>query len=267
MHFPGLEGKNALLIGGQSNIGQHVTRLFAESGANVVIAALDPVRAEEVAEEVRSTSKGHVVVVETDATDWSSLENAVKTTQDLGSLDFVYEGIAWDQLGHFLDLDPAVWDKIYEVNFRSIMMMYKTVLPIMIKQKSGSIVTMSSVMGRHPSPIEPVYGAMKAAIIHLAQTLAHDVAEHGVRINVVAPGTHVPASVNEIDAQSNWHAFMNNKESLRGAMDEVIANTPLRRLGDPANAALAVLYLASPVTGGFQTGQVLGVDGGQWMPK
>ncbi|GLS99449.1 2-hydroxycyclohexane-1-carbonyl-CoA dehydrogenase [Sphingobium jiangsuense] len=267
MYYPGLEGKNVLLIGGHSNLGQHVTFHFAESGANIVIGARDTRRAEEVAEKARSLGKGSVQVVAVDATDWASVENAVNTTRELGSVDVLYHGVAWDILCHFLDLDPALWDKIYEQNFKSVLTAYKIVLPIMIEQKDGCIITMSSVMGRKPTPIEPVYGALKSGLIHLAQTLALDVGQHNVRINVVAPGGTPPSDLSQVSANSCFRGFMDDMEQFRAVEKQLAAEVPLRRLAAPEEVSHAVLYLASPVTGGFQTGQVLGVDGGVWMPR
>jgi NAD(P)-dependent dehydrogenase (short-subunit alcohol dehydrogenase family) len=267
MYYPGLEGKNVLLIGGHSNLGQHVTWHFAESGANIVIGARDLDRAEKVAERARELGAGKVSVVSVDATDWSSVANAIKATRAMGSIDILYHGVAWDILSHFLDLDPQLWDKIYEQNFKSVLTAYKIVLPIMIEQKGGCVITMSSVMGRKPTPIEPVYGALKAGLIHLAQTLALDVGKHGVRINVVAPGGTPPADLSEVSANSCFRGFMGDMEQFKAVEQELAAEVPLRRLGRPEDVSHAVLYLASPVTGGMQTGQVIGVDGGVWMPK
>jgi NAD(P)-dependent dehydrogenase (short-subunit alcohol dehydrogenase family) len=267
MYYPGLEGKNVLLIGGHSNLGQHVTKLFADSGANIVIGARDVARAEEVARESRKGNKGRIGVVEVEATSWESVENAVSKTRELGDLDVLYHGVAWDVLSHFMDLDPSLWDQIYERNFKTVLIAYRIALPIMAAQKSGCIVTMSSVMGRQPTPIEPIYGALKCGLIHLAQTLALDFAKQGVRINVVAPGATPPKDLHEVSANSCFRGFMADMDQFRAVERDLAAGIPLGRVGSPENVAHAVLYLASPVTGGFQTGQVIGVDGGTWMPK
>lgn len=267
MYYPGLEGKNVLLIGGHSNLGQHVTHLFAEAGANIVIGARDTKRAREVAAQARKFNKGEVVVVEVDATNWESLENAVKTTREFGSLDVLYQGVGWGAHGHFLDLDPKQWDMVYERNFKSVLMAYKIALPVMIDQRSGCFITMSSVMGRRPTPIQPVYGAIKCGLIHLAQTLALDVGKYGVRINVVAPGPTPPQELSTVSANSSFRGFMEDMDRFGSVKKRFAEEIPLGKVGEPENVAHAVMYLASPVTGGFQTGQVIGVDGGWWMPK
>ena len=267
MYYPGLEGKNVLLIGGHSNLGQHVTQLFAQAGANIVIGARDTKRAQEVAATARKFKKGEVVVAEVDVTNWDSLRAAVKKVQEFGALDVFYQGVGLGVLGHFLELDPQLWDTLYEHNFKSIMMAYKTVLPIMIEQRAGCVITLNGVMGRRPMPIVPVYGALKSGLIHLAQSLALDVARYGVRINVVAPGPTPPRDLSSVSANSSFRGLMESTDEFQPLARRFTDEIPLGRLGEPENVAHAVLYLASPVTGAFQTGQVIGVDGGWWMPK
>lgn len=265
MIYPGLEGKNVLLIAGHSNLGQHVTRLFAQSGANVIIAARDTHRAEAVAAMARSLGHGKATVVEVDATNGESLQKAIGRARDFGAIDVLYHGVGWSIPGPFLGLEPAQWDQLYELNLRSVMLAYQTVLPVMFQQKSGCIVTLSSVTGRRPIAGGAVYGALKAAVIHLAQALALEAAPHGVRINVVAPGPTPPPDLSSVSANSNFRGL--DSEEFRSKLERAAASIPLQRLGRPENVAHAVLYLASPETGEYQTGQVLGVDGGWWMGR
>lgn len=265
MYYPGLEGKNVLMIAGHSNLGRHVTWLFAEAGANIVIAAQDLERAEQVAAQARAFKKGEVVVVKTDATDRDSLEKAVTAARQWGGLDVCYHGVGWHVPGRFLDLDIEIWDRLYELNFRTVLLAYKIVLPIMIAQRSGCVITMSSVLGRRATPTAPIFGALKCALIQLAQCVALDVAQYGVRINVVAPGPTPPQDASAVTANSSFRG-MDPKE-LQSRLQRLAEEVPLRRLGEPEDVAHAVLHLASPVTGRYQTGQVLGVDGGWWLPK
>jgi len=187
--------------------------------------------------------------------------------REFGDLDVLYFGVGWGVLGRFLELDPKLWDVIYERNFKSVLIAYRIVLPVMVAQRSGCIITMSSVMGRRPSPTEPIYGALKCGLIHLCQSLAMDVAQHGVRINVVAPGPSPPKDLSCVSASSSFRGFMKDMDQFDAIAQSLANDIPLKRLGTPENAAHAVLYLASPVTGAYQTGQVIGVDGGWWMPK
>lgn len=266
MYYPGLEGKNVLLIGGHSNIGQHVTKLFAKGGANITIGARDVKRAEQVAAEARQLNRSRINVVHVDATNRQSVDSLVARALQTGPLDVVYHGIGWIAFGGFLELDSTAWDSLYERNFKCVLLAYKAVLPIMKRQRTGCFITMSSAHARLPSPMDPVYCALKGALIHVAQALALEVASFGVRINVVAPGPTPPSEPSSISANSVFSGFMDTP--IFAAMSKTFAEqTPLRELADPESVAHAVLYLASPVTGRFQTGQVLGVDGGLCMPK
>jgi len=265
MCYPGLQGKNVLLIAGHSNIGRHVTHLFARAGANVFIGARDMETAERVAGEARRLGNGIVDVITLDATDQKSLAQAVARVREHGSIDVCYHGVGWHVPGRFLDLDPGIWDALYEVNFKSVLLAYRLVLPIMVEQRSGCFITMSSVLGRRATATAPIYGALKSALVHLAQCLALDVGQHGVRVNVVAPGPTPPTEAGMVSANSSFRGM--DPGELQTRLRKLTGEIPLGRTGEPADVAHAVLYLASPVTGGYQTGQVIGVDGGWWLPK
>jgi NAD(P)-dependent dehydrogenase (short-subunit alcohol dehydrogenase family) len=267
MRYPGLEGRNVLLIGGHSNIGQHVSALFAEAGANVVIGARDTNRAEQVAAAARRFATGQVIVVQTDAEDWDSLQRAVRKTQEFGALDVFYHGVVWGMYVPFLQQDSSLWDTLYERNFKNVLMAYKLVLPIMMAQRGGCFISMTSVAGRRVMPDAPVDGAFRCALIYLAQALALQVARHGVRINAVAPGPAPPPDLSSVSANSSFRHLMQDSGAFESLTRQLADAIPLGRLGKPEDVAHAVLYLASPVTGGHQTGQVIGVDGGEWLPK
>lgn len=267
MYYPGLEGKNVLLIGGHSNLGQHVTQLFAQAGANIVIGARDTARARQVADDARRHGNGRIEVVELEATNKDSVQKAVDKVREFGSFDVLYHGVGSGAQGPFLQVDPSLWDAMYENNLKSVMTALRVTLPTMVEQRGGSVILIGSVMGRRPSTIQPVYGAFKSAVTHLAQAVALEVAPHGVRINVVAPGPTPPPESGAMSASSSFRGLMQDMERFKAVTKRVAEDIPMRRLGDPGNVAHAVLYLASPVTGGYQTGQVLGVDGGWWMPK
>ncbi len=108
---------------------------------------------------------------------------------------------------------------------------------------------------------------MKCALIYRCQTLALDVAQYDVRTNVVAPWPTPPKDLSSVSANSAFRGFMSDMNQFESVAKHFAEQIPLKRLGAPENVAHAVLYLASPVTGAFQTGQALGVEGGWWMPK
>ena len=264
----GLSGKNVLLFGGNATIGRPTSLAFAKEGANLVIASRDIVTSQKVADEAKKLGSEKAIVVKADATRWEDVEVAIKMTQrELGGIDICYHGVAWDMFGSFLDLDPQEWDRIIDVNFKSVLIALKIILPIMKEQRHGSFIVMSSVMGRRAAPLEPVYGACKAGLIHLVHTLATELGPFGVRINVVAPGPTPPIDVNILSSGSGQKGFMTkDPEGTRRRREAWASTVPLRKLGNPYDSAYAVLFLASDVTGAHQTGQVIGVDGGWYMP-
>jgi NAD(P)-dependent dehydrogenase (short-subunit alcohol dehydrogenase family) len=199
-----------------------------------------------------------------DATKWADVQRVVDRAQELGPIDVCYHGVAWDHLGTFLEIDPADWDRIIDVNLRSVLIAYRIILPIMKEQRRGCFITVSSVMGRKPTPIEPLYGACKAGLIYLNHTLALELGEYGVRLNVVAPGPTPPPDERFISRGSCFGMF--DPEMLMKVGEQFRSSIPLRKLANPFDSAQAVLFLASEITGGHQTGQVIGVDGGWYMP-
>jgi len=136
-------------------------------------------------------------------------------------------------------------------------------LPIMKAQGSGSFINMASVMGRAHALEEPIYGALKSGVIHLAQTLAIEYGPYGVRLNVIAPGPTPPVDPERLTAGSPFHVFLEDQEMLTALK----AKSPLNRVGDPRDCAWTALYLASEVTARHLTGQIIGMDGGWFMPK
>lgn len=258
----GLKGKNILLYGGHSNIGRCVTLAFAQEGAGVTIACRDVAAGEKVAREALDAGAPWAEVVACDAVSYEQTAHAAEVALKHGDIDSVYHGVGWDQLGKFLELDRSLWQKIYEINFLSVMNAWKHILPIMQKQGHGNFVVNASTCGRIHDSDECVYGAMKSALIHLAQTIAQDVAKDGIRINVVAPGATPPID-GHFTAGSPWPAFTSNP----GTLEFWKTFSPLGQVGTPWDVAWAVLFLASDITGRHLLGQIIGVDGGRYMSK
>lgn len=263
----GLSGKNVLLFGGNATIGYATSLSFAKEGANLVIASRDVDACRKVAAKAMELGSKKAIAIKTDATIWGDVEAAVKKTQEeLGGIDICYHGVAFDNFRSFFELSPEDWDRVIDVNFKSVLIAFKLVLPIMKAQKHGCFITIGSVMGRKASPLEPIYGACKAALISLVHTLATELGPYGVRVNLVAPGPTPPTDADMISSGSGYRVFMEDMEAFQALMDEWASTMPLRKVGDPYDSAYAVLFLASDVTGAHQTGQVLGVDGGWYMP-
>lgn len=261
-----LGGKNVVLFGGNSVIGMPTSLAFAQEGANILIAARDTEALARVCKEAQKVGAPRAEYLKCDVTIWEDVEAVIKKAKTYGPIDVVYHGVAWDVLGNFEELDPALWDQIINVNLKSVMIAYKLILPVMKEQRKGCFISISSVMGRRPTSMECLYGACKAALIYLNSTLAEDYGPYAVRLNIVAPGPTPPPDASYLSKNSNFHRFMKDLEKFKNISAHLAAQVPLRKLATPWDTAYAVLFLASEVTGAHQTGQVLGVDGGWYMP-
>ena len=260
----GLKGKAAIVTGGGSNIGRAIALTLAREGANLVIAELDEVQGNKVATEANALKAGGgAVVIKTDVTDVASVEDMVKKTlEKFGKIDILINNVGWDSLMFFVETTPEFWDKVITINYKSVLNCVKAVLPHMIEQKSGSIVSMGSDAGRMGDPREAVYGGTKGAIISFTKAVARENGRFGVRLNVVCPGATIPQTEDEVGEQSMWKAAISMfTPDMREKWSKSYA---LRRLGTPQEVANAVVFLASDAAG-FITGQTLSVSGGYSM--
>ncbi len=259
----GLKGKNVIITGGGSNIGRAITLAFAREGANVVIADLDDKQAAKVAEKAKKMGAGDAIVVKTDVTDLAAVEAMVKKAKDkYGSVDILVNNVGWDIQQLFVETGPDFWDKIFKINYRSVLNCTKAVLGPMMEQGKGAIVSIGSDAGRVGEFKEAVYGGTKGAVIAFTKAVAREVGKYNIRLNVVCPGLTLPASEEEYGEGSPWKmtaAFFTDdlKEKIK-------KNYPLRRLGTSQDIANAVLFMASDASS-FITGQTLSVSGGYSM--
>lgn len=260
----GLKGKTAIVTGGGSNIGRAIALTMAGEGANVVIAELDEVQGNKVATEAKALKAGgEAVVIKTDVTDLASVEELVKKTlEKFGKIDILINNVGWDNLMFFVETTPEFWDKVITLNYKSVLNCIKTVLPHMIDQKGGSIVSMGSDAGRMGDPREAVYGGTKGAIISFTKAVARENGRFGVRLNVVCPGATIPEKAEDIGEQSMWKlGFEFFTPEFKEKWSKSYA---LRRLGTPQEVANAVVFLASD-RASFITGQTLSASGGYSM--
>lgn len=262
-----LKGKNVLLFGGHSNIGRAVSHEFAKEGACITIACRDTETGNKVAKEALDLGAPRAEVIKCDATHYHETKAAADYALSFGDIDIVYHGIMFDTIDDFFELDPALWDQEYEVNLKAPMNAWHYILPIMKKQGHGNFVNIASTMGRIHPHLEPVYGAMKAAMIHLSQTLAIELGQYGIRINLVGTGPTPPTDPSLLSKGSQFHGFIKNANKHPDYGKELLQMTPLKQFGTGLDTALAVLYLASDVTGRHLTGQIVGTDGGIYMSK
>ena len=243
-----VSGRVALVTGSSRGIGRAVARQLAERGA-VVIAGARADHAEPVAREIVDAG-GRCEAVALEVTDRASVERTIGDVLSRhGRLDILVNnaGIARDQL--LLRMKPGDWDVVIATNLTAAFTCVQAVVRQMIKQRSGRIIAISSVVGQMGNTGQANYAASKAGLIGFAKSMAREVASRGITVNVVAPGlidTGMTRALAE-DVREKW-----------------AAQVPLGRLGTPEEVASAVCFLASDEAS-YITGHVLAVNGGMYM--
>ena len=239
--FCSLEGRAALVTGGSRGIGRAIAAELARAGASVVVGYRSGAEeAEALAEEIG----GRAVQA-----DVSSAADAQRLVEEAGELDILVNNAGLTRDGLLARMSDDDWREVIETNLSSVFYTCRAVTRPMMKKRAGSIVNVSSIVGLHGNFGQTNYAASKAGIIGFTKSLARELGSRGVRANVVAPGYVKTRLTDEIPEQGR--ALM-------------LANTPLGRLGDPADVAGAVRFLCSGEAS-FITGEVLLVDGGLGM--
>jgi 3-oxoacyl-[acyl-carrier protein] reductase len=251
-----LAGKSAIVTGAAGGIGKATAEVLAAAGAKVMCADLDADGASKTAVEIGGVGVG-VNVAHKDEVD-SMVDHAAA---EFGGLDVICNvaGIASD--GLLQDASEAELDKVIGVNLKGVLFGCQAALRVMIPQRSGSIINVSSTAIDTPAPKFGVYAMTKAAVAQLSKTLAFEVGKHGIRVNTIAPGMTVSGftarHIYEEDGtinQERYDAFVQQMSKL----------SPLRSVGEPSDQAYLMLYLASDASR-WATGQVWRVNGGQAM--
>jgi NAD(P)-dependent dehydrogenase (short-subunit alcohol dehydrogenase family) len=248
---PLLAGRVAVVTGGGGGIGAATARLFAQHGAQVVIADIDAGRTHQCADEI-TASGGSAWAVVTDVRDGDQVAGlAHSVLERYGRVDVLVNNVGhWlRHPGNFVETDPRLWDELYRVNLHHVFLVTHAFLPTMIDQHAGAIVNVSSVEGLRGYPEDPVYAAFKAAVIHFTRSLAVQVGRDGVRVNAIGPDVteslQVPYSQwLSAEEQTQWPQWV-----------------PVGRMGLPEDQARVILFLASELSA-FVTGHTIPTDGG-----
>ena len=251
MYTIDLTGQVALVTGSSRGIGAVIATKLAAAGASVAINyRSNAAAADAVIDEIRAAG-GEALRVPGDVSDENSAEAVVKTTADrLGRLDILVNnaGVNRDRL--VMRMSAADWDDVLTVNLRGTFLPTRFAVPLMVRQRYGRIVNVSSVVGISGNPGQSNYAASKAGQIGLAKALAREVATRNITVNAVAPGFI------EVGEDGGMTGQLNDEQ--RG---QVLARIPAGRFGSGDDVAAAVLYLASPGAA-YVNGQVLTIDGG-----
>lgn len=243
-----LTDKVAIVTGASAGIGRASALAFADAGAEVVCAARRPERLDVVAEEIRARGR-RALVVPCDVNSAEQVERVVtRTMEEFGRIDVVVNNAGGTPPTAALDLSVRDFEAAFHFNVSSAFLLTRLAARHMAAGGGGAVVNISSALSHMVEIGFVAYGTAKAALSHMTRLLGYEFAPH-VRVNAIATGA------TETDALS---PFLDASEGVR---EQMIAMTPMGRLGTPEDIACAVLYLASPASA-WVTGKVFDVDGG-----
>jgi 3-oxoacyl-[acyl-carrier protein] reductase len=246
------EGKTAVVTGagrGGRGIGRSIALELAAGGANIVIADYIEEAAQSVADEVKAAGR-EAVAVKADVANPEDADRIMKIAVDkFGTVDILINnaGITRDNL--ILRMTEEEWDSVLDVNLKGAFLCTKAAAKYMLRQRSGKIVNVASVMGIIGNPGQANYSASKGGIIALTKTTARELGSRGINVNAVAPGFIQTVMTEEMPEQ---------------AKKDIESRIPLERLGTPDDVAKVVRFLCSEAAG-YVTGQVINIDGGMVM--
>jgi len=255
-----LQGQVAIVTGAGRGIGRATALELARMGAEIVVAELDQAGAKRTAGEVGALGR-RALVVPTDVASRADLQAMVdRTRAELGRIDILVNNAGIYRAAASLDVTEAHWDAVMNINAKAVFFASQAVLPTMIAQRSGSIVSLASMAGKIGSKTNLPYNASKAAVISMTKSLALAHAADGIRVNCVCPGFV------ETDM---WTLVAREQSTLLGLTPEEFtrqraSQVPLGRMERPEDVANVIAFLASP-RAAYMTGQALSIDGGLVM--
>jgi 7-alpha-hydroxysteroid dehydrogenase len=247
-----LAGRSAVVTGAGRGIGAACAVALAEAGCDVVISSRTEDQLRSVAKSVETTGR-RAEAVPADLNDLDAIGALAGTAKEVfGRLDIVVNNVGGTMPRPFLDTSPRYLEAAFHFNVATAHALTRAAVPLMLETGGGSVVNITSAMGRTQGRGFLAYGTAKAALAHYTRLASTDLSPR-IRVNAIAVGS-VATSALEI---------VLTDENLRRTMEEV---TPLRRIGDPEDIAATVVYLCSEA-GGYVTGKVLEVDGGLDRPN
>ncbi|QED47502.1 3-oxoacyl-[acyl-carrier-protein] reductase [Cytobacillus dafuensis] len=245
-----LEGKIALVTGASRGIGREIALELARQGADVVVNySGSEERANHVVAEIKEMGR-KAIAVQCDVSNSDSVANMVKETIDtFGKLDILVNnaGITKDNL--LMRMKEDEWDDVININLKGVFLCTKAVTRQMMKQRSGRIINISSIVGVSGNPGQANYVAAKSGVIGLTKTSAKELSSRGITVNAVAPGFITTDMTDKLNEE---------------VKEQMLKQIPLARFGEPADIANVVVFLASDDSR-YMTGQTLHVDGGMVM--
>lgn len=245
-----LEGKVALVTGGTRGIGKGICALFAQEGATVVFTYLSSEDKANALATALSSNGVEVLAIKSDAANFEQTEALInQIVEKYGQLDVVVNnaGITRDNL--LMRMKEEDWDAVIDTNLKSVFNITKAVQRIMLKQRSGSIINISSIVGVQGNAGQSNYAASKAGIIGFSKSIAKELGSRNIRCNVITPGFIETEMTEALDEK---------------VVEEWRKSIPLKRGGSPEDVANAAVFLASDLSA-YVTGQTISVCGGMLM--
>ena len=242
-----LEGKTAIITGGSRGIGKAIVEIFVKQGANVAFTYSSSSDAAKAIENKLSSKNVKVKSYKSDASNFEEAQLlAASVLEEFGSIDILINnaGITKDNL--LMRMSEEDFDRVIQVNLKSVFNMTKAVQRTMLKQRKGSIINMSSVIGVKGNAGQSNYAASKAGIIGFTKSMAIELGSRNIRSNAIAPGFIVTEMTEEL-----------GEETIKQYFEAI----PLKRGGTPEEIANTCVFLGSDMSS-YVTGQVLNVDGG-----
>lgn len=242
-----LQGKTALITGASKGIGRAIAKKFAEEGANVAFTYLSSVEKGQALEAELQAAGVKAKGYRSDASDYAAAEALVnQVVTDFGSLDAVVNNAGVTKDGLLMRMSEEQWDTVININLKSVFNVTKAATRTLMKQKSGTIINLTSVVGIRGNAGQANYAASKAGIIGFTKSVALELGSRNIRSNAIAPGFIETEMTGELDAK---------------VVEEWKQSIPLKRSGSPDDVADCAVFLASDLSK-YITGQVLQVDGG-----
>ncbi len=245
-----LTGKTAIVTGGSRGIGRAIALCLAEEGANVAVIYAGNTAAAEETQKAIAEKGGQAIAIQCDVANEDAVTAMMKQVKEqFGSIDILVNNAGITRDGLLMRMKTSDWQAVLDTNLTGTFFCTKAVTKIMMKQRSGAIVNLTSVVGLTGNAGQANYAAAKSGIIGFTKSVAKELASRGIRVNAVAPGC--------ID--TDMTAVLSD-----AVKDEMLKIIPLGRVAQPEEVAKAVLFLVSDCAS-YITGQVLNVDGGMVM--
>jgi 3-oxoacyl-[acyl-carrier protein] reductase len=242
-----LDGKKVLITGGSRGIGRAAAILFARAGADVAINYhRNREKAQEVIQEIEKLGRMGIAVQGNVASFEDAKRNVDEVVKAFGRIDVLVNNAGIWEYAAIHEMAPEEWKKTIDINLTGVYNFTRLVVPIMMKQKSGRIIHISSTAGQRGEAFHSHYAATKGAIIAFTKSLAPELVDHGILVNCVAPG---------------WVNTDMSAEALVKERETILRTIPMKRAGEPEEIAGAILFIASDLST-YICGEIINVNGG-----